>query len=100
MFPATDENTPFKNFESATAHAKICVLVQVISIIIAFIFWYLVAGLSLLAYIYAQPKLPPLAVFSLLGVSPFALAPLSYKIPEKIICIYAEYYVRKYVQVS
>ena len=95
-----DENVPGKCFEAACAHAKICALVQIISLTMAFIFWSLVALLSLLAYIYVQPKWSPLAVFSLLGVSPFALAPISYKIPEKAICIYAEHYVRKYVQIS
>ena len=100
MFPSLDENKPFQSFEAATAHAKITALVRIVSIVSSFLFWLVVSLVLAAVYIYLQLELPPLAVLSVLGVAPFPLAAATWKIIEKLLCLYCENYVRSYVSIQ
>lgn len=99
-FPATDENVPFKSAEAAAAHCKIAALSIIIATLIAYVFWLSLAVLLALTALVFQQPIPALALLASVGLTPLAMAALTYKIAEKIVSIYVAHYVRTYFRVS
>ncbi len=75
-------------------------LIRVMSVLIAFLFWFSAAmGIFVLYYMRILPAQRLLSLgqmYTVIGVSPFALAAASWKILEKLLHAYIRRYVEKY----
>ncbi len=86
--------------EVATAHVKIDGLLRLISITLAFVFWFLMAAIILFCYFYGSLTLFALEqtfqIVTAIGLSPILLVVLTWRTFEKICSIYLTAYAKKY----